>query len=204
MPPRLRHEAPLRDVRPIEAPTAAPPPSASTSRPPRSNGCAQAFRERSDPRPSPRWSLTTTMCRCLRTAGTIRRSIPASVRSGRHRQSRRCRRTIARATRLSTSLKASRLDFLFRARPARPTTPPENFDAFWPSERRVGSVDAEVGPEVEGQVQSQPDQAVSVQDVPPESPTPQEPAATADPEVGCRRGHGLHALRRRIDRSRAS
>jgi hypothetical protein len=75
-------------------------------------------------------------------------------------------------------LKASRLDFLFRARPARPTTSPENFDAFWPSERRVGSVEAEAGPKVED-VQSQPDQAVSVQDPPPESTPPQEPPATA-------------------------
>jgi hypothetical protein len=75
-------------------------------------------------------------------------------------------------------LKASRLDFLFRARPARPTTSPENFDAFWPSERRVGSVEAEAGPKVED-VQSQPDQAVSVQDPPPESTSPQEPPATA-------------------------
>jgi len=75
-------------------------------------------------------------------------------------------------------LKASRLDFLFRARPARPTTSSENFDAFWPSERRVGSVETEAGPKVEG-VQSQPDQAVSVQDPPPESTPPQEPPATA-------------------------
>jgi hypothetical protein len=76
------------------------------------------------------------------------------------------------------ALKASRLDFLFRARPARPTTSPENFDAFWPSERRVGGAEAEAGPKVED-VQSQPDQAVSVQDPRPESLPPQEPPATA-------------------------
>jgi hypothetical protein len=34
------------------------------------------------------------------------------------------------------ALKASRLDFLFRSKPARPARPPENFDAIWPAETR--------------------------------------------------------------------
>jgi hypothetical protein len=77
-------------------------------------------------------------------------------------------------------LKASRLDFLFRSKPARATTPPENFDAFWPAERRAGkSLQPESGSAAdEGQVQSA-DESVSVQDVPLEPPTMQEPGATA-------------------------
>ena len=34
------------------------------------------------------------------------------------------------------ALKASRLDFLFRSKPARPARQPENFDAIWPAETR--------------------------------------------------------------------
>jgi hypothetical protein len=38
------------------------------------------------------------------------------------------------------ALKASRLDFLFRSKPARPAPqpPPENFDSFWPADARQG------------------------------------------------------------------
>ncbi|MGZ3319987.1 MAG: hypothetical protein ACXU9C_03300 [Xanthobacteraceae bacterium] len=76
-------------------------------------------------------------------------------------------------------LKASRLDFLFRSKPARATTPPENFDAFWPAERRAGkSLQPEPGAAAD-EVQAQSaDEPVSVQDAPLESPTTQEPRAT--------------------------
>jgi hypothetical protein len=37
------------------------------------------------------------------------------------------------------ALKASRLDFLFRSKPARPAPQPENFDTVWPADARPGS-----------------------------------------------------------------
>src|SRR5262249_58241183 len=36
------------------------------------------------------------------------------------------------------ALKASRLDFLFRSKPARPVSQRENFDAAWPADGRAG------------------------------------------------------------------
>src|SRR5262249_56158157 len=36
------------------------------------------------------------------------------------------------------ALKASRLDFLFRSKPARPVSQRENFDAAWPADARPG------------------------------------------------------------------
>jgi hypothetical protein len=35
------------------------------------------------------------------------------------------------------ALKSSRLDFLFRSKPARPAPQPENFDTIWPAEARA-------------------------------------------------------------------
>ena len=178
VPPRLRHEAPVRDARPIEADTLASPPSTVDA----SSNAIERLRS-SIPRaerPKPAPSLVAD-----------HDDVPLSPNGGHHQaqqpmppsgQSQSPEPKVPTDDRAGDAavdaLKASRLDFLFRARPARPTTSPENFDAFWPSERRVGSVEAEAGPKVED-VQSQPDQAVSVQDPPPESTPPQEPPATA-------------------------
>jgi hypothetical protein len=175
LPPRLRHEAPARDARPIEADTLASPPSTVDAS---SNAIER---------------LRSSIPRAERPAPSLAADhddVPLSPNGGHHQaqhpmppsgQSQSPEPKVPTDDRAGDAavdaLKASRLDFLFRARPARPTTSPENFDAIWPSERRGGSVEAEAGPKVED-VQFQPDQVVSVQDSPPES-TPQEPPATA-------------------------
>jgi hypothetical protein len=83
------------------------------------------------------------------------------------------------------ALKASRLDFLFRSKPARPTlqAQPENFDSFWPADARAGkSPPAEAGsPPRAEQIERQADVAAPAQDRRPE-PAPAEesrPAAAA-------------------------
>jgi hypothetical protein len=77
------------------------------------------------------------------------------------------------------ALKASRLDFLFRSKPARPTPPPQNFDAFWPAERGTGrNTEPEAGPTLD-EVQPPLDQAASVQEPPLESTASEQPQATA-------------------------
>jgi hypothetical protein len=178
VPSRLRHEAPVRDARPIEADTLASPPSTVDA----SSNAIERLRS-SIPRaerPKPEPSLVAD-----------HDDVPLSPNGGHHQAQQRMPpsgQSQSPAPKVQTDeraddaavdvLKASRLDFLFRARPARPTPSPENFDAFWPSERRVGSVEAEAGAKVED-VQSQPDQAVSVQALPPESTPPQELPATA-------------------------
>jgi hypothetical protein len=176
VPPRLRHEAPVRDARPIEADMLASPPSTVDA----SSNAIERLRSSIPRAERPKPSLAAD-----------HDDVPLSPNGGHHQaqqpmppsgQSQSPEPKVPTDDRAGDAavdvLKASRLDFLFRARPARPTTSPENFDAFWPSERRVGSVEAEAGPKVED-VQSQPDQAVSVQDPPPESTPPQEPPATA-------------------------
>src|SRR5215831_7091922 len=48
------------------------------------------------------------------------------------------------------ALKASRLDFLFRSKPARPASQRENFDAVWPADTRPGRrAEIEASPPVE-------------------------------------------------------
>jgi hypothetical protein len=175
VPPRLRHEAPARDARSIGADTLASPPSTVDA----SSNAIERLRSSIPRAERPKPSLAAD-----------HDDVPLSPNGGHHQaqqpmppsgQSQSPEPKVPTDDRAGDAavdaLKASRLDFLFRARPARPTTSPENFDAFWPSERRVGSVEAEAGPKVED-VQAQQDQAVSVQDSPPES-TPQEPPATA-------------------------
>jgi hypothetical protein len=77
------------------------------------------------------------------------------------------------------ALKASRLDFLFRSKPARPTPPPQNFDAFWPAERGTGrNTEPEAGPTLD-EAQPPLEQAASVQEPPPESTASEQPQATA-------------------------
>jgi hypothetical protein len=83
------------------------------------------------------------------------------------------------------ALKASRLDFLFRSRPARPAPQAENFDALWPAGSRAGG-SAETAPEpAADQVQAvaeakgqQPDQAAPAPERPPE-PAAGEESGTA-------------------------
>jgi hypothetical protein len=182
VPLRLRHETPARDARPIEADTLGSPPStvdvSSNAIERLRSSIPRAERPKPEP-PKPEPSLVAD-----------HDDVPLSP-NGHHQaqqpmppsaQSQSPEPKVPTDDRAGDAavdaLKASRLDFLFRAKPARSTTSRENFDEFWPSERRVGGVEAEAGPKVE-EVQSQPDRAVSVQDPPPESTPPQEPPATA-------------------------
>ena len=74
------------------------------------------------------------------------------------------------------ALKASRLDFLFRSKPVRPTPSPENFDTFWPAEARSArSAELEAPPASE---EVQAEQAAPVQDRAPEA-APVEEQRTA-------------------------
>jgi hypothetical protein len=57
------------------------------------------------------------------------------------------------------ALRASRLDFLFRSKPARPASRRENFDAVWPAETRAGKpFESESSAEA---TQSQPEQVIT-------------------------------------------
>ena len=179
VPPRLRHEAPLRDVRPSEA-AAVPLPSAvvvsSTAIERLRSSIPRTERPKAEP------SLVAE-----------HEDVPLSPNgAGQHHaqpsqpsaaQDAPSDPNVAAEDRAGGAavdvLKASRLDFLFRSKPARATTPPENFDAFWPAERRAGkSLQPEpVAAADEVQAQSA-DESVSVQDAPLESPTTQEPRAT--------------------------
>jgi hypothetical protein len=77
------------------------------------------------------------------------------------------------------ALKASRLDFLFRSKPARPVSQRENFDAAWPADARAGKrAESEPAPPVEGD-ERQAEQAVSVQDRRPEPAPLEEPHGAA-------------------------
>jgi hypothetical protein len=77
------------------------------------------------------------------------------------------------------ALKASRLDFLFRSKPARPLSQRENFDAAGPADARAGKrAESEPAPPVEGD-ERQAEQAVSVQDRRPEPAPLEEPRGTA-------------------------
>jgi hypothetical protein len=80
------------------------------------------------------------------------------------------------------ALKASRLDFLFRSKPARPAPQPENFEAIWPADSRQGR---NAAPPSEPQPTPQPVERPSsiappsMQDLPPEPAAPQAPPAAA-------------------------
>ena len=181
VPPRLRHEAPLRDVRPAEAATTIPPPSpvdvSSTAIERLRSSIPRTERPKVEP---PLVAEHEDVPLSPNGAGHhhAQPSQPSAVQDGPSEPKVAAEDRAGGAA--FDALKASRLDFLFRSKPARATTPPENFDAFWPAERRAGkSLQPELGSAVdEGQVQSA-DESVSVQDVPLESPTTQEPGATA-------------------------
>jgi len=73
------------------------------------------------------------------------------------------------------ALKASRLDFLFRSKPARPVSRRENFDAVWPSETRAGRrFESESSVEA-----SQPEHGIATEDHPPKAAPLEEPQGNA-------------------------
>ena len=79
------------------------------------------------------------------------------------------------------ALKASRLDFLFRSKPASRSAPPqpENFDTFWPADGRSGrSIETEPQARVDS-VERQADPAQPLQDRRSDPVTIEEPRASA-------------------------
>ena len=70
------------------------------------------------------------------------------------------------------------MDFLFRSKPARPTTSPQNFDTFWPAERGAGrSSEPEAAPTLD-EAPPPLDQAASVHEPPLESAASEQSPAT--------------------------
>ena len=180
VPPRLRHDAPVRDTRPTEAPTVAPTPSAVDASSTAIERLRSSIPRTERPKAEP--SLVADQD-----------DVPLSPNGAGHHQTQQPppppvqgespeSKTAAedRAGGAAVdALKASRLDFLFRSKPTRPTTSPENFDAFWPAERGAGrDTEPEAGPTLD-EAQSSPDQAASVQEPLLESTPSQEPQATA-------------------------
>src|SRR5262245_33409549 len=77
------------------------------------------------------------------------------------------------------ALKASRLDFLFRSKPARPASQRENFDAVWPADTRPGRrAENEASPPVEAD-QRQAEAGMGAEDRAQQSVTLDEPRAAA-------------------------
>jgi hypothetical protein len=178
VPPRLRHEAPSRDIRPIAADTVAPPPSAVDA----SSSAIERLRS-SIPR--------TERLKAEPPLVADQEDVPLSPNgTGQHQtqqplpstgQSEAGSKVMPSEDRAGSAavdaLKASRLDFLFRSKPARPSTSSENFDAFWPTDRRVGRTTepAAAAPTLD-EVQPQPDESGSVQEPLQGSSPTQEPA----------------------------
>ena len=77
------------------------------------------------------------------------------------------------------ALKASRLDFLFRSKPARSASQRENFDAVWPADTRPGRrAENEASPPVEAD-QRQAEAGIGAEDRAQQSVTLDEPRAAA-------------------------
>ena len=177
VPSRLRHETPVRDPRPTEAAPAAPTPSAVDV----SSTAIERLRST-----IPRTERTKAEPSLLADQGDVPLSpngagqaqpLPPSAI-----QSESPEAKIAADDRAGSAavdvLKASRLDFLFRSKPTRPTTSPQNFDTFWPAERGAGrSTEPEAGPTLD-EAPSPLDQAASVQEPPLESTASEQPPAT--------------------------
>jgi hypothetical protein len=68
------------------------------------------------------------------------------------------------------ALKASRLDFLFRSKPARPVRQPEKFDAIWPAETRGSRSRPSDAKTKHEQVERQPPRSAVVAEPVPEQP----------------------------------
>jgi hypothetical protein len=79
------------------------------------------------------------------------------------------------------TLKSSRLDFLFRSKPARPAPQPENFDTIWPAEARAGrnAVAEPHGVPRTEQVERRPNATPPAGERRAEAALPQEPRAAA-------------------------
>jgi hypothetical protein len=82
------------------------------------------------------------------------------------------------------ALKASRLDFLFRSKPARPAAQPESFDGFWPAESRAPDPRAPASAEPESQpapeqAQGQPEPVSLEPQAQPEPAPVEEPRGAA-------------------------
>jgi hypothetical protein len=77
------------------------------------------------------------------------------------------------------ALKTSRLDFLFRSKPARPAPQPENFDTIWPADARPeGSAAPASEPQPAPQQVEKPSSiAPPMRDLPPEPEAPEAPQA---------------------------
>jgi hypothetical protein len=180
VPPRLRHEAQLRDARPIAADPVAPPLSATDV----SSNAIERLRL-SIPR--------TERLKAEPSLVADQEDVPLSPNGAGHHQTQQPLPSVAQSEAGSKvmpaedragsaavdALKASRLDFLFRSKPARPSTSPENFDAFRPTDRRVGrTIEPAAAAPTLDEVQSQPDESGSVQEPHLESNPTREPATT--------------------------
>jgi hypothetical protein len=80
------------------------------------------------------------------------------------------------------TLKSSRLDFLFRSKPAPPAPQPENFDTIWPAEARTSRTAAPeppAPPRTEQIARRADDAAPAAEERRPEPPAIQEPRAAA-------------------------
>jgi hypothetical protein len=181
LPPRPRTEVPAREPRPA-APYQASPSSVEVSaaaierlrstiprtEPPRveSQGTTQATAQ------GPGYAEETPLSPNGAAAGGRTRAEPA-VREPRVAADDRAGGAVE-------ALKASRLDFLFRSKSARPAQP-ENFEAIWPADARLPrniapAADAQPTPR---QVERQPGVGPPMQEVHPAPPAPEAPPPVA-------------------------
>ena len=182
MAPRPRPEAPAREARPAEQPYPAPAPSAVEV------SAAAIERLRSS---IPR----TERPRAEHSVVADDDEVPLSPNGAGHHQAQQARPASAepappeprvgadeRGAAPAEAPKGSRLDFLFRAKPAARTAPQsENFDAFWPADGRSGrSAGAEPQPRA--------DEIQRYTDYAPAQPSPMQAPPVQAPSVHDRRG----------------
>jgi hypothetical protein len=177
-PPRSRPEAPSRDLRPHEPYPSAAPSSVEVS-------AAAIERLRSSiPRSERSAARAQASDADLEEVSLAHnggapqhapspRAAPPRVASDDQPESRAAAEEPAGAAAVE-ALKASRLDFLFRSKPARPA--PESFEAFWPPDGRPGRL-----PSVAPEKQSGADQVERQADPLPERRA--EPPAAAEPRT---------------------
>jgi hypothetical protein len=177
--PRPRAEAPVREARPLGSYPAAPAPSAATDVSASAierlrSGIARAERPRAEPSivaehdEVPLSPNGADHQRTQQAGAVVVESVPEPKVTPEDRTS---------AAAVET-LKSSRLDFLFRSKPARPAAQAGPLDATWPSEARTERPDLEPQPVVDG-VRPQAATAPSVQDRPSESAPAEEPHTAA-------------------------
>jgi hypothetical protein len=176
---RPRAEAPVREARPLGSYPAAPAPMAATDVSASAierlrSGIARAERPRAEPSivsEHDEVPLSPNGADHQRT----QQSAPVVVESVTEPKVTPEDRTSAAAV---ETLKSSRLDFLFRSKPARPAAQAGPLDATWPSEARTERPNLEPEPVVD-EVQPQAATASSVQDRPSESAPAEEPHTAA-------------------------